>query len=170
MSAGANYNGKQPNPSAYIKNFVLGSSASLWKTITYTTTDGSELLVICPSSNTYNNLYIPGNLYVDGNIINPSDINLKENIQLIDIEQTNKLMNLRPSQFTFKEDTSHDIHYGFIAQEFESEYPELVTIKPDKTKKNIKAINYLEIIPLLVSKIQIMQKELDELKDELRYK
>jgi hypothetical protein len=63
-----------------------------------------------------------------------------------------------------------DIHYGFIAQDFEKEYPELVTIKPDKTKQNIKAINYLEIIPLLVSKIQIMQKEIDELREELRYK
>ena len=75
-----------------------------------------------------------------------------------------KLLNLNTSQFTFKNDPLSNIHYGFIAQEFEKEFPELVTIKPDKNLANIKAINYLEIIPLLVNKIQLMQKEIDELK------
>ncbi len=51
--------------------------------------------------------------------------------------------------------------------DFEKEFPELVSIKPDKNLANIKAINYLEIIPLLVNKIQIMQKEIDELKEKM---
>jgi hypothetical protein len=76
-------------------------------------------------------------------------------------------MNLKPSKFTFKNDTSNQIHYGFIAQDFNIEYPELVFIKPDKELNNIKAINYLEIIPLLVSKIQHMQNEIDELKSKV---
>jgi hypothetical protein len=170
MSFGANYNGKQPNNTAYIKNFVPGSPANLWKTDSYTSSDGVNYSVITTNSSNYESVYIPGNLFVDGNIINPSDINLKENISLINIKQTNKLLNIKASQFTFKGNGSNDIHYGFIAQEFENEYPELVTIKPDKNMKNIKAINYLEIIPLLVSKIQMMQKEIDELREELRYK
>ena len=49
----------------------------------------------------------------------------------------------------------------------ETFFPELVTIKPDK-KENIKAINYLEILPLLVGKIQKMQNEIDELKNKLQ--
>ena len=73
-------------------------------------------------------------------------------------------MNLKPSKFTFKDDPTNHNHYGFIAQEFENEYPDLISVKPDKNMANIKAINYLEIIPLLVSKIQMMQTEIDELK------
>lgn len=161
----ANYNGRQPNNTAYIKTFVRNNPSQLWKVSTYTDTNINHVLT--PTSVNYNNVYIPGNLYVDGSIINPSDIHLKENIEEIDIVKTNKIMNLKSSQFTFKSDSSHKIHYGFIAQDFENEFPELVSIKPDNNMKNIKAINYLEIIPLLVDKIQLMQKEIDELKNKL---
>ena len=59
------------------------------------------------------------------------------------------------------------LHYGFIAQEFEEHFPELVVSKVDKDIANLKAINYLEMIPLLVHQVQQMQKEIDELKDQL---
>ena len=163
----ANYGAKQPNNTATIKNFVYGIPNSLWKTINYRKTDGTIDTVITPSSSRYDSLYIPGNLYVDGSILNPSDINLKQNIQLLDINITDKLMNLKPSSFEFKNDPSNHIHYGFIASEIEYEYPELIEIKPDTDIKHskIKSVNYLEIIPLLVHKIQLMQKEIDELKN-----
>ena len=74
-------------------------------------------------------------------------------------------MNLKANKFTYKNDPLKQEHYGFIAQEFEKEYPELISIKPDNNLNNIKAINYLEIVPLLVNKIQMMQKEIDELKN-----
>jgi hypothetical protein len=41
-------------------------------------------------------------------------------------------------------------------------------VKPDNKYNNLKAINYLEIIPLLVDKIQMMQKEIDELKTHIK--
>lgn len=160
-----NYNGKQPNNSAYIKNFVYGAPVSLWKIIRYTI--GSiSVNALTPASENYDNVYIPGDLYVDGSIINPSDIHLKENIENIDTDTTNKLLNLCVSQFNFKNDPTKKTHYGFIAQEFEKEYSELVTIKPDNTYANIKAINYIEVIPLLVNKIQLMQEEINELKEQ----
>ena len=112
------------------------------------------------------NVYIPGHLVVDGTITNPSDIQLKTNIQSINKETTNKLLELIPSSFTFKNDYSNKTHYGFIAQYLETKYPELVEFKPDIKNKDIKSINYLEIIPLLVSKIQEMQKEIDTLKEQ----
>jgi Chaperone of endosialidase len=156
-----NYSGKQPNNSASIKNFVAGSPPILWKTITYNGTFGA----ITPASNNYNNLYIPGNLYVDGNIINPSDINIKEDITNITTDVSDSILNLNPKQFFLKDDSEKKLHYGFIAQDFENYFPDLIDIKPDKDKnKKIKAINYLEIIPLLVHKIQNMQKEIDILK------
>jgi hypothetical protein len=92
-------------------------------------------------------------------------------------------MKLKPSQFTFKSDKAKQVHYGFIAQEFEEHFPELVTIKPisnlnpnmspsknpiTANSQNIKAINYLEILPLLVHKVQSMQQEIDDLKAIIR--
>jgi hypothetical protein len=76
-------------------------------------------------------------------------------------------MKLKPSSFEFKDDPSNHIHYGFIANEFENEYPELVQTKPDQKYSKIKSINYLEIIPLLVHKIQQMQQEINELKSKI---
>jgi hypothetical protein len=162
-----NYNGKQPNNTAYIKNFTYGVPANLWKIKDYTKLDGTKESVITPASTKFESLYIPGDLFVDGSIVNPSDINLKKNIAPLNIEITEKLMKLNPTSFEFKDDPSNHIHYGFIAGELENEYPELVQTKPDQKHSNIKSVNYLEIIPLLVHKIQQMQKEIDELKIKL---
>lgn len=163
----ANYNGRQPNNTAYIKNFVYGVPANLWKVIDYTKSDGTKEKVITPSSSKFESLYIPGDLFVDGSIINPSDAILKKNITSLNVEITEKLMNLKPSSFQFKDDPSSQIHYGFIAGELEIEYPELIHCKPDQKYSKLKSVNYLEIIPLLVHKIQIMQKEIDELKSKI---
>ena len=167
MQQGANYNGKQANNSAYIKNYVVGTTTSLWKTITYNNNSNLKANAITPSSAKNNNLYIPGNLYVDGNIVSPSDVYLKDDIEDLDNKISIKLESLRPTQFTFKSDSSKNIHYGFIAQEFEEHFPELVVSKIDKHVANLKAINYLELVPLLVYQIQKMQKEIDELKDKI---
>jgi hypothetical protein len=163
----ANYNGRQPNNTAYIKNFTYGIPANLWKVKDYTKLDGTKESVITPTSTKFESLYVPGDLFVDGNIVNPSDANLKKNIVPLNIEITEKLMKLNPTSFEFKDDPSSQIHYGFIAGELENEYPELIRTKPDKKYVNIKSVNYLEIIPLLVHKIQQMQKEIDQLKGRI---
>ena len=154
--AQSNYNGKQPNNTSYIKNFVRGIPASLWKAINYQKIYGSIEMVLTPTK--INSVYIPGNLFVDGSIINPSDAILKTNISTLNEDITDKITNLKPSSFEFKDDPSKRIHYGFI------EYPELIHYKPDNKYSKIKSINYLEIIPLLVHKIQKIQCEIDELK------
>jgi hypothetical protein len=183
MSINANYNGRNPNTTANVKYFVPGQSANLWKTQQYLNTNVSPNVyetVIAPSSANYDNVYIPGDLFVDGSIINPSDLLLKNNIVEISTELSDKLIRLKPTQFTFKSDKQNQVHYGFIAQEFEEHLPELVTTKPNSNSNpnmnpslltnqhKIKAINYLEILPLLVHKIQNMQKEIDMLKDKLK--
>ena len=115
-------------------------------------------------------MYIQGNLYVDGTIINPSDVYLKDNIEDLSTNITDKIMKLRPTQFEFKTDTTKKIHYGFIAQEFEEQFPELVVSKVDKNVANLKSINYLEIVPLLVHQIQRMQNEIDDLRQQINNK
>lgn len=166
-TSNANYGGRQPNDTAYVKYFVPGTPSNLWTNAKYKY-NGSKEQVITPSSNTINNLYIPGNLFVDGSIVSPSDITLKENIVEISQELSENIMHLKPIQYTFKSDIKNDkqVHYGFIAQDFEAFFPELVCTKPGKLE-NIKAINYLEIIPLLVGKMQKMQNEIDELKRQV---
>ena len=163
---GGNYNGKQPNNTAYIKNFVSGTPTELWKTIKYKVNNNQTVNAITPMSSTNNNLYIPGNIYVDGSIVSPSDVYLKDNIEDLDKDHSINLMKLRPTQFTFKSDATKSTHYGFIAQEFEEHFPELVVSKIDKHVANLKAINYLELVPLLVYQIQKMQREIDELRSK----
>ena len=72
----ANYNGTQPNNTAYIKNFVYGTPTNLWKTMNYTNNNGTNTFVITTTSPKFESLYIKGDIFVDGSIINPSDINL----------------------------------------------------------------------------------------------
>jgi hypothetical protein len=167
---GANYSGKQPNNTAYIKNFVAGTPTSLWKTINFTDINNNNLIVsaITPSSTKTDNLYIPGNLYIDGSIIGLSDVYLKDQINNLSDEISINLMKLRPTKFVFKSDPIKKLHYGFIAQEFEEYFPELVVSKIDKNVANLKAINYLEIVPLLVYQMQRMQKEIDDLKIQIK--
>ena len=163
----ANYGAKQPNNTAYIKNFVSGSQSSLWKQINYNDTINNLFInSLTPSSSKYDNVYIPGNLYVDG-IILPSDVYLKDKIEDLNKDVSNNLMNIRPTQFIFKSDPFKKKHYGFIAQEIEEHFPELVSLKIDKDIANLKAVNYLEMVPLLVYQIQKMQKEIDELKEQI---
>lgn len=173
LSSSANYSGKQPNNTAYIKNYIAGTPTSLWKTIKYT--DTSQIPVktvnaITPTAKTNDNLYIPGNLYIDGSVITPSDANLKDQISNLSEDTSQNLMKIRATQFVFKSDPVKRLHYGFIAQEFEEHFPELVLPKIDKDVANLKAINYLELVPLLVYQMQRMQKEIDDLKEQIKIK
>ena len=52
---------------------------------------------------------------------------------------------------------------GFIAQEFEKVYPNLVK----NSEMGYKTINYIELIPVLVSKIQSLDAEIEALKNEI---
>ena len=159
---GSNYNGRQPNNTSYIKNFIYGFPSNLWKIMNYEKSDGSNTTVLTPSSNKVESLYIPGDIFIDGNIVNLSDSILKHNIQPLSKEITNKILNLKPVSFEYNNDIYNQCHYGFIANELETEYSNLI-----HNKSNIKYIKYLEIIPLLVQKIQQMQTEINELKQQI---
>lgn len=157
--------GRQANFTAYVKTFVQPQSKSLWKTIHSApcnlTSSGS---FVTPTS--AKNLYIPGDLCVAGSMGTVSDVSLKENIEDISIDTVNKLSQLNPRQYNFK-DSKHDSNghkkkrFGFIAQEMEEVYPELVITNPDGTK----GINYVELVPLLVKKIQLLEQEIEYIWD-----
>ena len=165
--------GKQPN-SAYAKTFISHSSSpstsllSKWRHTLY-----ENNVTLIPAHNNAN-VYITNDLIVAGSLNNPSDIKLKENIISIDPDRINNIMKLIPKQYNYKKDANKKIHYGFIAQEMEELIPELVSIinvneneNENETVEEIKTINYLELIPLLVMKIQELENKINLLTQPL---
>ncbi|MDT8401770.1 MAG: tail fiber domain-containing protein [Bacteroidales bacterium] len=116
-------------------------------------------------------LYVQGNAYSTGSW-NTSDARLKKNISEID-NPLGKLMKTRGTIFEFRTDEYEDYNFaegtqfGFIAQELEHIFPELV----NTDNKGYKSVNYNGMTPILVEaikeqqrQIESQQKEIDELK------
>lgn len=147
--SGANYNGRQPNNTAYIKNFIEGMPPPLWTIddiVTTTTTLESIIVPVDPLKS----VYIPGNLYISGQIINiPITENANENIhytkQPITKEEANKLLTVEPIKIidTITNEISYDIN---------------------DTSSNISANN---LTYLLLKKIQDLQEQVTNLEKTL---
>lgn len=112
-----------------------------------------------------------GALYAFNSISSASDRKLKKDIVDID-EKFIKLIDiLEPKQYRFK-NSGGELKLGFIAQDVDEALDKLgITDKPlvSKTilpKENTEtyALAYNDLIPILWKKIQLMQKEIDELK------
>ena len=87
--SGANYNGRQPDNTAYIKTFVEGSIANPWTVVDFSRNNKISAF-LTPNENTPN-VFINGDLFVNGRIINTYPSNLNEN----NIQETLKtLLNL----------------------------------------------------------------------------
>lgn len=153
----ANYGGSQPDNSQNVKQFISSGESVVWRYKKIIT----GLNVITPVDKK-RPVLIDNDLYVNGSIYNPSDINLKKNINVISDSKKNNVINLEPVEFEFKTDNKK--HYGFIAQDMEMIYPELV----NNNEVGYKTVNYIELIPILLSKMKDMQKEIDNLKEHLQ--
>lgn len=105
-----------------------------------------------------NSIFIQKNITVGNTITVTSSEHLKKNIK--PLENDDKILNLTPKEYIYKNDEENNIHYGMIAEEVEEIYPNLVSIGSN----DVKSINYLEIVPLLLIKIKDLQKQIDELK------
>lgn len=117
-------------------------------------------------------------------VVTPSDMRLKENVVSLNDEEPasetlKKLMTLDVIHYNYiqnrvteKSDTagyetvkvidpvSTYKHYGLSAQQLQSLYPDLVREGQD----GYLAVNYMEMVPLLIQTIQELKSELDELK------
>lgn len=152
FSSVGNYSGRQPNNTQSVKQFVTSI-----RSIVYWIYKNNGT-IITPSTET--DVLIPKNLYVNSSIYNPSDIRLKQDITIINDDFVNNLNKLEPVQYKYNGDTK--IHYGFIAQNVERSFPELVI----SMQSDYKAVNYTEFIPILLKKIQLLEREVKELKDK----
>ena len=95
-----------------------------------------------------------------------SDERLKENIRDIDTGLS-AIMSLKPRRFDWKEGKGQDKKNaaGFIAQEFETVFPESVgTSKAGQDGIEYKNINHETLIPTLVKAIQEQQAIIEQLK------
>lgn len=154
-----NYGGRQPSNTQNVKQFYTGSQGEVW---TYKrigqNINGTSNLLIVPA--TYTDVLIQKDLIVEGSISNPSDITLKKNVN----ELTNsEILNLNPVEFNFKSDKLEKKHYGFIAQDIEKIFPDLVS----NNTMGYKTVNYMELIPIMLSKMKEMQNEIDSIKKNL---
>src|SRR5262249_4576545 len=61
------------------------------------------------------------------------------------------LLKLRPVTFSYKNDASTAPHYGLIAEEVATVYPELVT---RTASGEVQTVKYHELIPMLLNELQ----------------
>jgi hypothetical protein len=121
--------------------------------------------------------YFDGNVTVNG-MFTSSDEKLKEDIQTEE-NILEKIMELNAVTYKFKENDQlnlpEELQHGFIAQNIEEVFPELVTTikKPiiDKENKLIgeyeyKAVNYTGLISILTSSIQDLNEKVTALENE----
>jgi len=154
-----NYGGRQPSNTQNIKQFYTGSDGQVWtyKKISQNINGTSNLLIV---PTIYTDVLIQKDLIVEGSILNPSDITLKKNVNEI---TNSEILNLNPIEFNFKSDELEKKHYGFIAQDIEKIFPDLVS----NNTMGYKTVNYIELIPIMLSKMKEMQNEIDSIKKNL---
>lgn len=126
--------------------------------------------------------YFSGNVTVTGTFSNPSDARTKQNVRPI-ASALATIGQLQPRSYEYRQDMGMNLpegqQFGFVAQDLEQVLPQLVTqIKapvnveadqaaarkgeyahPDPTYTEIKAVNYIGLIPILTQAIQELQGE-----------
>lgn len=135
-------------------------------------------------------------LQIEGNAISHgwytwSDVSIKTNIENLPTVLT-KVLALEPKMYNYtKERSNSDIpltdsidikdstikadfhlpiptenepkHYGLIAQDVKVQFPNIV----GKVKENLEAINYVELVPILIKAIQEQQQTIQDLRQEI---
>ena len=114
------------------------------------------------------NLLIQGDLTILGTIFNPSDINIKENIEILTDVEIDFVSQLKPVKYNYINDSAKKTHFGLVAQEVLKLAPNLVgEIQDDAiSEKPVQTVNYIELIPILLAKMNKMHAELAQLRKD----
>jgi hypothetical protein len=114
------------------------------------------------------NLTSNGTVYSNSGYLtnsNPSDQNLKENIQSM-IGGTSIVNQLNPVSFEWKSDKNGTgTKYGFIAQEVQEIIPDIVSTDSSGTI----GLDTVSLIPFLVKSIKEQQETIDQLRAEIQF-
>ena len=109
-----------------------------------------------------------GAIWAAGNVTAYSDIKLKDNIETID-NALEKVLNARGVYYTLKRDETKTRKVGVVAQEMQEVLPEVVILHKDKEdEEGTLAVDYGNITALLIEAIKEQQKQIEELKAEVK--
>lgn len=145
----ANYNGKQPSNTSYIKTFIEGSPFNVWVVdpVTFTNDNLKVVTLAAPLKD----VYIPGNLYITGNVIHydpkPKTLTSQTITSPITVEQSNAILTIPVVQV-------EDLDSKKTSFNIDVNYSELST---------------MEIMPLLIRKIQDLQEQVTHLSNLLNH-
>jgi len=89
-----------------------------------------------------------------------SDEKIKKNINNISEKDSYDIQKLIPKKYNLKYDDNQNLHFGFIAQDVEKIFPNLVSHNPEN---DIKSINYIELIPLMIHRINSLTDDVKSL-------
>jgi len=105
-----------------------------------------------------------GNAILSGTLTQNSDIRLKKNIEPLS-DALSRVLQINAYTYNWK-DTLRGIdqQIGFIAQELEQQFPELV----ETDEEGMKSVAYSNMVPVLLEAIKEQQKQIDELKALLK--
>ena len=169
--------------SAYTSSmYLLAATASdssissySWRTLTYSDIGGQAAINVSAGTGKYYILgrsdsvsgssigsqlhyntgcFISGSRITAGSYLASSDINLKENIQ--DFVETKSILDVPIHRYTWKESKEEDI--GFIAQELERQFPELVS-----GEEGHKAIKESKFVYYLMDEVKRQKARIDVL-------
>ncbi len=84
-----------------------------------------------------------------------SDIRMKKDIATISSEDINKLTQLEPKKYVYRDDQKNRVQYGLIAQDVEKVYPNIV----ETGANGMKALRYNDLIPMVIGKIKHMENK-----------
>jgi hypothetical protein len=149
--------------------FRIGSNAKTISTVSNRSTSADEGITMWSTGANTWRFYVGwgGKINATSNTIQAiSDQRFKENIRDLD-DGLSKVMELRPRKFDWKEGKGADIRddRGFIAQEFEEVFPDLVGVwkdEPPEGEEPYKAVSQ-DLIPTLVKAIQELSAKNDAL-------
>jgi hypothetical protein len=91
-----------------------------------------------------------------------SDINLKENLEIIE-NPIEKVKALNGYTFNFKDEPNRRVA-GVIAQEVEEVLPEVVSQMTTENGTSVKTVSYGNMVALLLEAVKEQQKQIDELR------
>ncbi len=97
----------------------------------------------------------------DGSLNTISDRNRKYDISTMRNGQLEKVLQLQPRQYKFIGQDDNVFRYGFVAQETNSVYPELVNVDHDTNGKETWTMNYPGLIPFMVKAMQEQQSTIN---------
>jgi hypothetical protein len=141
----------------YAKSITLNSTSQATGVGT-----GGTLTVLGGSS-------ISKDLYVGGTITSSSDIRLKDNIRDLKTSDDEKMIDkielIRSIRYKYKDKSIDDKeHLGFIAQDFEDVFPELIR---KNGSDGMYTLDYSKVTVILLDCIKELKQEIKNLKDSL---